>query len=97
MKANVKPPFIDSRRDDIAIICSLWLITLHELYGFGKGRLGQALDGFNQALDIYNGWLKSEGKWSADAQLSAEMRKICPDWKNIFKHNNPEVGGNPYD
>jgi hypothetical protein len=89
MKAIVKTPFADERRDDVAIICALWLITLHELYGFGKGRLGQALDGFNQALDIYKGWLK-EGKFSADAQLNAEMKKICPDWKNIFNHT---IGG----
>lgn len=89
MKARVIKPFDTASFDNTAVNFCLFLLILHERYGFGEKRCAQIIADFNDNREQYNRIAKKEGKWSADVQLSEMMKGIFGDkWKNIF-HSMP--------
>lgn len=88
MKARTIQPFYKFDFDNTAVNFCLFLLVLHERYGFGEKRCAQIIADFDVNREQYNRIAKKEGKWSADAQLNNLMRGIFGDkWKNIFHSN----------
>lgn len=73
MKARITQPFDRRSFDNTAINLAIFLITLHDLLGFGQQRCGQTLTAFYQRREAFNRTAEKEGKFTAECYLKKRL------------------------